>query len=282
MHITSLMRRALFYRGSFRLSKELTQKNIMTTPRKMQEVLEELKGNPYFDKYAQKIAQIQKTSPDEFKNRVENLGKKVKNIEAPKTERQYSQLLKPKEKISTPVQTKEAPLDAILKIDLIKNKSAKEIEDIWQKYHLEKECISAIIPSKDLSILEEKSSKYPTFLFPLPRSQGYEFIMCQFQSNSVHFTPLLYFQVHKENAPECLTITHFKEFKDDKGIVLMRGEYDKNVINAKEAQCLANQLQLYYVQNDEQKLKLLETFHSNPDNFSHMDLINEVNKISLS
>ncbi|XP_050296887.1 ATP synthase mitochondrial F1 complex assembly factor 1 isoform X2 [Anthonomus grandis grandis] len=278
MHLTAFMRRALLYRGSFRF----TQKSIMTTPRKMQEILDDLKGNPYYGKYAEKIAEIQKTSPEDFKNRIEEIeAMKKKKIE-PTKDRQYSQLLKPKENLKAPVQTNEAPLDAVMKIDLIKDKSAKEIEEIWQKYHIEKECISAVIPSRDFEVLEERSTKYPTFLFPLPRSQGYEFIMCQFEANSVHFTPLLYFQVHKENAPECLTVTHFKEFKDDKGIVLMRGEYDKNILTAKEAQCLANQLQMFYIQSDEQKIKLLDVFTHKPDSFDHMDLVKEINNLKLT
>ncbi|CAG9765313.1 unnamed protein product [Ceutorhynchus assimilis] len=282
MQLTSSMRKILLYRGTFtKLSKQLTQKNIMTTPRKMQEVLDDLKGNPYYDKYAQKIAQIQQTAPEEFKSKIVDLEKKkVKKIEPIKGQ-QFSPLLNPKEKLATPIQSNEASLDKILKIELIKDKPAEEVELIWQKYHLEKQCISAIIPAKDFETLEQRSAKHPTFLFPLPRSQGYEFIMCQFEANTVHFTPLLHFQVHKENAPECLTITHYKEFKDDKGIVLMRGEYDKNVLNAKEAQCLANELQLYYVQTDKRKLEILQTFTSKPDSFDHMDLVNELNNLKL-
>ncbi|KAL1491945.1 hypothetical protein ABEB36_012461 [Hypothenemus hampei] len=283
MHITSNLQKFLLYRGSYRIAKRVSQKNIMTTPRKMQEVMEDLKGNPYYDKYAKKIAEIQKNSPEEFKSKVEDLAKNISKKIEPAKERQYSQLLKPKEGITAPVQSEESPLNKILKVNLIKDKSVEEITAIWQKYHLEKEdCIAAVIPQKDFNVLEETSSKYPTFLLPLPRSQGYEFIMCQFESNSVHFTPLLFFQVHKENAPECLTITHYKEFKDDKGIVLMRGEYDKNILNAKEAQCLANQLQMFYVQKDEKKLELLERFTYKPDSFDHMDLVKEIGNLSLA
>jgi ATP synthase F1 complex assembly factor 1 len=36
-------------------------------------------------------------------------------------------------------------------------------------------------------------------------------------------------QAHKENAPECLTMTHYIDLKE-KGLVLMRGEYDKDVL----------------------------------------------------
>lgn len=61
----------------------------------------------------------------------------------------------------------------------------------------------------------------------------------------------------------------------------MRGEYDKNVINAKEAQCLANQLQLYYTKDDPSKTKLLEIFTHKPDEFKHMDVVKEIENLSL-
>ncbi|KAJ8956506.1 hypothetical protein NQ318_019224 [Aromia moschata] len=220
----------------------------MTTPRKMQEVLEDLKGNPFYDKYAAKISQLQKEEPNKFTSGLEE-----------------------------PIQIKQEPLDKIMKIELIKDKTTEEIKEIWEQYHIQKDyCIAATIPSVDFDTLNENSNKFPIFLFPLPRSQGYEFIMCQFAQNTVHFTPLLYYQVHKENAPECLTVTHYEELKDSKGIVLMRGEYDKNVLNAKEAQCLANQLQLYYVQQEPKKRQLLEIFTHKPDEFKHADLIKQI------
>lgn len=92
---------------------------------------------------------------------------------------------------------------------------------------------------------------------------------------------VVFMQVHKENAPECLTITHYSEFKDSKGIVLMRGEFDKNIINANEAQCLANQLQLYYCKSDPERNALLERFTKRPDEFKHMDLIKQIENIQL-
>jgi ATP synthase F1 complex assembly factor 1 len=36
-------------------------------------------------------------------------------------------------------------------------------------------------------------------------------------------------QAHKENAPECLTMTHYVDLKE-KGLVLMHGEYNKDVL----------------------------------------------------
>lgn len=37
-------------------------------------------------------------------------------------------------------------------------------------------------------------------------------------------------QAYKEDAPECLTVVHYPELKEERGIVLMHGEYDKNII----------------------------------------------------
>lgn len=92
----------------------------------------------------------------------------------------------------------------------------------------------------------------------------------------------LHLQVHKENAPECLNVVHYVELSEKFGIVLMRGEYDKNVLNAQEAQCLVNQLQLYYSQtNNESKLNLLRKFSREPDSFKHMDVIKELENLSI-
>lgn len=68
----------------------------------------------------------------------------------------------------------------------------------------------------------------------------------------------------------------------DKGVVLMRGEYDTKVLTAQEAQCLTNELQMFYCKNDETKEQLLKTFTKNPDEFKHMDLIKEVENIQLA
>lgn len=38
----------------------------------MEKAVDKLQQNPYFDKYADRIAQLQRTSPEEFKSRVES------------------------------------------------------------------------------------------------------------------------------------------------------------------------------------------------------------------
>lgn len=104
-------------------------------------------------------------------------------------------MLEAKKKLETNAEGHEAQLEKIMKVELIQDKDVKEIEKIWKDYHLEKSFIAATIPSADYDEISRRAKEHPTFLFPIPRSEGYEFIMCQFHCNTVHFTPLLHYQV---------------------------------------------------------------------------------------
>lgn len=241
-------------------------------------------SNPYFDKYARKIAAVQQSSPEEFLAKLEKVEKEASKPKFGPTEqaRDYSGLLNPKAPLAKKPQEDAAhkQLGDIMKLDLIEQRSAEEIQQIWLQYHQGKEVICATIPLEQYDLMMERAKKYPVFILPIPRSQGYEFMMLQFFANTIHFTPLINYQVHKENAPECLNITLYTELRS-KGLVLMRGEYDTKVINAQEAQCLANQLQMYYSQQSESKVGLLETFTYKPAQFKHMDVIEELNNLKI-
>ena len=166
-------------------------------------------------------------------------------------------------------------------MDLIEDMNAEEITKIWTEYHKEKDCIAGVMTKEQFNKMFERGKKYSTFLLPLPRETGYEFIVSQFYGTEIHMTSLLWYQAHKENAPECLSMTHFTELSDTKGLVLMRGEFDTKSLNAQEAQCLANELQLYYSSNEPGRLELLRKFTEKPDEFKHMDLISQLETISL-
>ncbi|XP_043498495.1 ATP synthase mitochondrial F1 complex assembly factor 1 [Polistes fuscatus] len=253
----------------------------MASRTKTDRVLENLKSNPYFDKYAKKIAELQLINPELLEERIEEQEKKMqKKKETQEQERNLYQA-KAKAEVLQPSPIKEARLSDIMNIEMIKGKTKEEIGEIWMEYHKQKDYICAIIESEQYEKILGYGSKYPLFLLPLPRKQGYEFFLSQFQGNKVYVTSLLWYQTHKENAPECLTLTHYTEFKDSMGIVLMRGEFDLNFLNCQEAQCLTNELQLYYIGKNSQRLKLLETFNNNPNNFKYNDLINHLEKISF-
>lgn len=62
---------------------------------------------------------------------------------------------------------------------------------------------------------------------------------------------------------------------------LINENFLQNVLNGKEAQCLANQFQIYYNNKDSGKSQLLQRFSKSPESFKHMDLIKELESISL-
>lgn len=66
-----LGRRLKDTRIATRTNDESYIRYIMTSRARLEKVLEELQKNPYYDKYAGKIAKLQQTSPDEFLQRVE-------------------------------------------------------------------------------------------------------------------------------------------------------------------------------------------------------------------
>lgn len=251
-----------------------TTTNIMS-----KEQIEELQKNPYFDKYADKIANLQKTSPEEFLNRL-----------AEKEAKKQSLSLKPKDfflptapKTSKTVMghDKEKTLEKVMKTELLGDKTPEEISVIWSEHWNTKDAVAAIIPAKTFAIMQERFKEHTTFLFPLPRDQGYEFVVVQFLGKEAHFTTLINFQAHKENAPECLSMVHYTELVEEKGIVLMVGEYDKDVLGPKEAKCLADQVEIYYSRPSPRKLELMEAFTKQPAYFQHNDLIEEMNNLSL-
>ena len=153
--------------------------------------------NPYFEKYAQKIAKIQQTSPEELVARIEEQTKK--KVKAEPKARDYSELMHPKKAAETKAELPYKKLEDIMKLDLIEGHPVEEIKKIWLEYHKQKEVIAATIPTETFEKLMENSKKYPIFIFPIPRSQGFEFIMFQFAANTIHFTPLLCYQVSSSN-----------------------------------------------------------------------------------
>lgn len=82
-----------------------------------------------------------------------------------------------------------------MKVELLQDKTVEEIKEIWLKYHKQKEVLVATISKETYDLLDKRSKQHPVFIVPLPRTQGYEFFLLQFAGNTVHFTPLLCYQV---------------------------------------------------------------------------------------
>ena len=80
-----------------------------------------------------------------------------------------------------------------------------------------------------------------------------------------------------------MSIIYFDELAETKKVYLEMGEMDSTCLNFEEAKFLLNQMKLYYLKAEEndEKFKLIETFHLTPSSFKHMDLIKQVEKDNL-
>jgi len=236
------------------------------------EEMDELKKNPYFAKYADKLKKAQDSDPNQFDAKLDEMERKRREEEADKRRQREEKLAEARKQAA---QRKLQSLESVMKMDLLKDRTVEEITHIWGEFHKNKNFIFAAIPATDWKAMANRAAQFPTFLYPLPRQNGFEFFVQQFDGNECHITPLLAFQTHKENAPPCMTMIHYPDLMDSKGIVLMRGEPDPNFLNIHEAQLLALQVKMYYSEEIGDKHDLIEKFNKEPDKFHHMELVKE-------
>ncbi|XP_054168944.1 ATP synthase mitochondrial F1 complex assembly factor 1-like [Oppia nitens] len=174
-------------------------------------------------------------------------------------------------------------LDDILKLDLLADKSPKEIADIWNSYHQNKCCLYGVVDQQTYERMYLMAQKYKTFTFAIDSSgsngqstsssgQAYDMILSQYDGYNCYMTPLSAYHDHSDRANVCLSIHHFTELLPNKQIVLMYGQYDSQILTASQAKCLANQLHGYYSSPSEDNSvfgQLLQQFHCQPDVFDY-------------
>jgi len=279
--ISEVVTSALFRRG---LVARISQRPIslcnITFNSKREQVEDEIEQNPYFEKYADKIKKVQEDAK-QFDFSTQHKGDSRLRRE---TEHWKQTIQSVEEKLSEKKKEEEnrrgsklpSSLGDLIRLDMLESKSAEEITHIWTHHFKEKDAISAVIPANLYNEMLKRAEEYPTFLYPLPKDQGYEFVLSQFDGNRCFFTSLINFQVHGENAPWQFCITFYAELEASKGVVLMTSELDQSAMNVFEAQCLAQLQKLFYVSPDEKKTELLHTFNKNPDAFKYMDLVKEL------
>jgi ATP synthase F1 complex assembly factor 1 len=202
--------------------------------------MEHLEKNPYYAKYADRVKKLQQTSPAEFQAKLDAL-EAAKQAERSQREADLREA-ETEAAAAARERASRLGLDAIMDVDRIREKTPEEITE---------------------------------FLYLLPRNEGYEYFVQRWSGDACHFTPLIAFQTHRENAQTCLTLTHYTELLEDRGIVLMNGQLDAKVLSIYEAQLLALQVKLYYGICAGLKFNHVRHFNNSPQTFHHEQLIRE-------
>ncbi|XP_037105417.1 ATP synthase mitochondrial F1 complex assembly factor 1 isoform X3 [Syngnathus acus] len=250
----------------------------------------ELEDNPNYNKYQEKIQKI-RSRPEEFKARLEKRHESKKEVLGYSKQAEFvrvtEQQLEKYDKMATGLGsagafTKNKSLGSVLNLGLIRDKTGDEIAELWMKYYADKDTISAVIPSPTYEFISARAQACPTFLFALPQKEGYEFFVGHWSAHQVHFTSLINIQqTHGESAPSQMILHHFQDLKEDKGIVLVTAELDPKFITVVQAQCLANQVQLFYASKTQETFGLVETFNRSPADFNHMLVIAELERSAV-
>lgn len=247
-----------------------------------------LEENPFYGKYQEKIHQLRRAKPEVFDARMEERSEVKRQPVGYTTQADFVQSMEEKSKnLRSQVQrkapgfTKDKTLSGILNIEMVKDKTADEITEIWRQYFSMKDTVYAVIPGPSFDVLQRRAKTCPSFLYALPRREGYEFYMGQWSGTELHFTTLINIQTIGETAPSQLVLYHYCELQEEKSIVLMTADIDATFLNVTEAQCLANQVQLFYGTSNAEIFKLVETFNHSPGNFKYMSVIAQLEQSGI-
>jgi len=237
--------------------------------------------NEFYDKYKAKIDKLKQENPEKYSSAVEQVykPKKPETKATPDLTLTQSAMQKAmgasargednSEKRSAP---ERKGLNSIMKLEMLKNETPENITKIWNAYHGQKDnCVFAVIPAIKYQRLRAKGTQHPTFIYAVPREQGFEFMLGQCSVDDWYYTPLVAYQAHQEYAPYSLAIRYYTELIDSKGLVLMLGEIASDDLKPELATLLVHQTTLFY--GSDENFRLVETMNKQPSEFKHMDVV---------
>ncbi len=168
-------------------------------------------------------------------------------------------------------------LDDVLKKELVKDKNATEISDLWYTYHEGKESVHGIVlDGKVAGPLLDRAAACPFFIQPIFRDDGYFMLLSQFMGPS-HFV-MAYLEDYKMDpfsAQPLLTFSVFDDFAKDKDLTLVRTDILNRGINDEEALKVVRSMVDHYIVDEE--YSNVKSFNSKPNSFDFDDFIAQQN-----
>lgn len=160
----------------------------------------------------------------------------------------------------------------------------KELLMIWRaRFQSMDRAMAAVVQAEQFGELYANAFRYPSFVLPLPRGDGYEmhFVQWSFvgpQTTHCMLTSLAEYKLHKEYAKPHTTLMFHQELVEPCGVVLMNGQLEADTLSMDEAQLLVLNVQRFYgvgLAAPERKLALLKAFATGDKEFSTEKLIEE-------
>lgn len=169
-------------------------------------------------------------------------------------------------------------LEDIMKKEMVEDKSATEVADIWYTYHENKENVHGLVlkgeTSKDLL---KRAAASPFFIQPVFRDDGYFMLISQFQT-PYHFLMayLEDFKMDPSRAQPLITFSVFDDYASSKNITLVRADIlNRGIADDEGLKIVQNMLEGYT--NDEEYM-LVNAFNKKPETFDFDDFISRQNE----
>ncbi|XP_010052241.2 ATP synthase mitochondrial F1 complex assembly factor 1 [Eucalyptus grandis] len=164
------------------------------------------------------------------------------------------------------------PLDSIMDVGRVKDRSAEEIASAWDDYHLGRGHVGTSMKAKLYHLLEQRSVDCRYFVIPLWRGSGYVTMFAQVQMPHMLLTGLEDYKASGTQASPYMTVTFYTEFAESKDLVLIRGDvvFTSKLSDA-EAKWLLETTQSFYL--NDTRYKLVERFNKQTRDFEFKDVL---------
>ncbi|KAK4589772.1 hypothetical protein RGQ29_020385 [Quercus rubra] len=170
----------------------------------------------------------------------------------------------------SPLQHK--PLDSIMDIQRVKDRSPEDIASAWDDYHLGRGHIGASMKAKLYYLLEQRAADCRYFVIPLWRGSGYTTMFAQVQMPHILFTGLEDYKARGTQSAPYFTVSYYNEFAESKDLVLIRGDVVfTSKISDTEAKWLLETTQSFYL--NDVRYKLVERFNKETHDFEFKDVL---------
>ncbi|XP_020089100.1 ATP synthase mitochondrial F1 complex assembly factor 1 [Ananas comosus] len=170
----------------------------------------------------------------------------------------------------TPLQPKA--LGSIIDLGRAENCSPDDLVSVWDDYHLGRGHIGASMKANLYHLLEQRSATCRHFVIPLWRGSGYTTMFIQVQMPHILITGLEDYKARGTQASPYFTVTHYTEFAESKGVVLIRGDVVfTSKLNDSEAKWLQETTHSFYL--NDVRYKLVEQFNKETHEFEFKNVL---------
>lgn len=167
---------------------------------------------------------------------------------------------------------KHKPLDSIMDIERVKDRSFEEVASVWDDFHLGRGHIGTSMKASLYHLLEQRAANCRYFVIPLWKGSGYTTMFAQVQMPHMLFTGLEDYKARGTQATPYLTVSYYTEFADTKDLVLIRGDVVlPSKLNDSEAKWLLETAQSFYL--NDVRYKLVERFNKETREFEFKDVL---------